>query len=68
MSKQKPISEQDIYVTSERDHSGNQSSDYRFNIWYYGEFLMNDLSPDDMKELIVCMQHALEATNSPASK
>ena len=68
MNKQKPISEQDIYVSSERDHSENQSSAYRYNIWFYGEYLMNDLSPDDMKELIVCMQHALDATNTSISK
>lgn len=68
MSKQKSITEQDIFVSSEQDHSGDRSSDYRFNIWYYGEYTMNDLSAEDMKELIICMQHALDATSSSTTK
>lgn len=60
MSKNLPITERDIYVISQRAYSDKESGKYLYNICYYGNIEMSALPEDDVREIIACLQHALD--------
>lgn len=59
MKKHQPITDQDIFVNSVRNHSDSESSEYIYSIWYYGNQEMDSLTADDARQIIACLQHAL---------
>lgn len=59
MKKEKNISNNDIYVSSERCHSANDSSEYLYNLWYEGSYVACEMSADEVREIIACLQNAL---------
>jgi len=60
MSKRINITKRDIYVSSERNHSDKETGDYRYNLYFYGNFAICEISADDAREIIACLQHALD--------
>ena len=61
MKKTQPINDQDIYVSSTRNHSDNESSEYTYSIFYYGNQEMDSLTEDDARQIIASLQQALTA-------
>lgn len=59
MKKQQPVTDQDIYVNSTRNHSDSESTEYVYSIFYYGNQEMDSLTADDARQIIACLQHAL---------
>lgn len=58
--KYKSISQKDIYVQAERLCTGTETSDYSYCLAYYGNYVMCSVSAEDVREIIACLQHALE--------
>jgi hypothetical protein len=68
MRKNLPITERDIYVTSERAYSDKESGEYLYNICYCGNIEMSAIPADDVREIIACLQYALEVNEKGGSK
>lgn len=62
MTKRIEIIDRDIYVSSERKHSDKETGEYRYNIYFYGNMELCEITSDDAREIIACLQYAL-ATN-----
>lgn len=60
MSKHIPITSREIFVTSSRHHSDKESGEYFYDISYCGNIEMEELTADDAREIIACLQHALD--------
>ncbi|WP_308759495.1 hypothetical protein [uncultured Bacteroides sp.] len=60
MSRAKSISQKDIYVQAERLCTGSETSEYRYCLAYYGNYVMCGISAEDAREIIACLQHALK--------
>jgi hypothetical protein len=60
MSKKAPITDRDIYVSSERKFSDKETGEYLYNVWFYGNQELSEISADDAREVIACLQHALD--------
>lgn len=56
----KLIKDSDIFVVSERAHNSTQSGQHLYALWAYGDQAVSDLTADDVKEIISCLQHALD--------
>lgn len=52
MSKRNPISDCDIFVSAERKFSEKEKSEYLYNIYYAGNYEMESLTADDVREII----------------
>lgn len=59
MSKHKKISEDGIFVTSQRSHSATNTDEYSYMLSYGGNYIACDMSADELREIISCMQNAL---------
>lgn len=59
MSKRSSVADCDIYVSAERKYSGTDKSPYLYNVFHDGEYEMESLTADEVRELIECLQHAL---------
>ena len=68
MKKQQPITDQDIYVSSTRNHSGSDSTEFVYAISYYGNLEMEYLTADDARQIIACLQHALNTNEQEGGK
>lgn len=68
MKKQQPITDQDIYVSSTRNHSGSDSTEFVYSISYYGNLEMEYLTADDARQIIACLQHALNTNEQEGGK
>ena len=68
MKKQQPITDQDIYVSSTRNHSGSDSTEFVYSISYYGNLEMEYLTADDASQIIACLQHALNTNEQEGGK
>lgn len=68
MKKEKSISNNNIYVTSERNHSTKSSSEYSYNLSYEGTYVLYEMSADEVREMIACLQYALSATEEGGEK
>lgn len=62
MKKNANVSSNGIHVISERDHSENDSSKYRYHLYYDGCIAIEEMSADEMRQIIACFQNALKAT------
>lgn len=60
MNKHKRISKNGIFVTSERDHSATNTGKYNYMLWYNGNYIVCDMSADELHEIIACVQNALK--------
>ena len=49
-----------LYVQAERLCTGTETSEYKYCLAYYGNFVMCDISAEDAREIISCLQHALD--------
>ncbi|WP_289124614.1 hypothetical protein [uncultured Bacteroides sp.] len=67
MRKNLPITERDIYVTSERAYSNKEAGEYLYNICYCGNIEMSAIPADDVREIIACLQHALDVNEKGGS-
>lgn len=56
----KLIKDSDIFVVSERAHNSTQSGQHLYALWTYGDEAFSGLTADDVKEIIVCLQRALD--------
>lgn len=56
------ISDIDIYAHAERLFSDKEVSAYRYCLAYRGNYVLCTLSADEVREIIACLQHALDAT------
>ncbi|MEG0647664.1 MAG: hypothetical protein RR471_10895 [Bacteroides sp.] len=68
MKKQQPITDQDIYVSCTRNHSDSESSECIYSIFYYGNQEMDSLTADEAKQIIDCLQHALNANEQKGAE
>lgn len=59
-SKKTDITERDIYVSSERNHSDRETGAFRYNIYFYGNIELSEITSDDAREIIACLQYALD--------
>lgn len=60
MSRSKSIGNNNIFVHASRKFSSNEESEYLYCVSYQGNFDMEDLTSEDVRELIACLQHALD--------
>ena len=60
MNRIKSITQKDIYVQAERLCTGTETSEYKSCLAYYGNFVMCDISAEDAREIISCLQRALD--------
>lgn len=60
MSKHKKIGEDGIFVTSQRSHSATNTDEYSYMLSYGGSYIAFDMSADELREIISCMQNALK--------
>lgn len=60
MSKHIDITDRDIYVSSERKHSDKETGEYRYNVYFYGNIELCEITADDAREIISCLQYALD--------
>ena len=68
MSKHKKISEDGIFVTSQRSHSATNTDEYSYMLSYGGNYIACDMSADELREIIACMQNALKANGEGGEK
>ena len=68
MSKHKKISEDGIFVTSQRSHSATNTDEYNYMLWYNGNYIACDMSADELHEIIACMQNALKVNEEGGEK
>lgn len=59
MKKNKEIGKRDVYVVTERMNTCHESGDFTYNIWFYGNAQLEGISADDAREIIACLQYAL---------
>nr|DAJ56300.1 MAG TPA: hypothetical protein [Caudoviricetes sp.] len=62
MSRNRSINQGGIFVQASRLVSNNQESEYVYNISHAGNFEMEELTSDEVRELITCLQRALIIT------
>ena len=68
MNKHKKISEDGIFVTSQRSHSATNTDEYSYMLSYGGNYIACDMSADELREIISCMQNALKANGEGGEK
>ena len=49
-----------IFVSSERSHSATSTGEYSYMLSYGGSYIACDMSADELREIISCMQNALK--------
>lgn len=59
MSKRSSVADCNIFVSAECKYSGTDKSSYLYNVYHDGEYEMESLTADEVRELIECLQHAL---------
>ncbi|WP_294617630.1 hypothetical protein [uncultured Bacteroides sp.] len=59
MSKRSSVADCNIFVSAECKYSGADKSPYLYNVSHDGEYEMESLTADEVRELIECLQHAL---------
>lgn len=62
------IANRDIYIESRRKHGDKNTTEYRYDINYYGNYEISDASAEDLEELIACAQNALKQTKEGGDK
>ena len=60
MSRTKNISDREIYVQAERKCSDTEAGDFNYWLFYHGNYELCSLSAEDAREIIACLQHALD--------
>ena len=60
--KRKSIQDSDIYVNVTFDCKDNEVSEYRYNLSYYGNYDLEDMTEQDVREIIDALTAALAAT------
>lgn len=60
MNRIKSIAQKDIYVQAERLCTGTETSESKYCLAYYGNYVMCDISAEDAREIIACLQQALD--------
>ena len=60
MRKNIPIDACDIYVSAERKFSDTDKSPYLYNVFHKGNYEMESLTADEVRELIACLKYALD--------
>lgn len=68
MNKKIDITERDIYVSSERKHSDKETGEYRYNVYFYGNIELCEITADDAREIIACLQYALAVNGEGGTK
>lgn len=68
MNKKIDIADRDIYVSSERKHSDKETGEYRYNIYFYGNIELCEITADDAREIIACLQYALAVNGEGGTK
>lgn len=68
MNKKIDISDRDIYVSSERKHSDKETGEYRYNVYFYGNIELCEITADDAREIIACLQYALAVNGEGGTK
>lgn len=66
--KRSPISECDIFVSAERKFSEKEKSEFLYNIYHAENYEMESLTADEVRELIACLQHALDTNEKGGTK
>lgn len=54
------ITDRDIYAHAERLYSDKEVSVYKYSLSYQGEYVLDDLSAEEVRDIISCLQHALD--------
>ena len=67
MSKNIPIADRDIYVSAERKFSDTDKSPYLYNVYHDGDYEMESLTADEVRDLIACLQYALDVNEKGGS-
>lgn len=60
--KRKSIQESDIYVNVTFDCKDNDVSEYRYNLSYYGNYDLEAMTEQDVREIIDALTAALAVT------
>lgn len=60
--KRKSIQDSDIYVNVTFDCKDNDVSEYRYNLSYYGNYDLEDMTEQDVREIIDALTAALAVT------
>lgn len=47
-------------VQSYRTNSDSAHTGYRYNLSYHGNFVIDEMTADEVREVIACLQYALE--------
>lgn len=68
MNKKIDITDRDIYVSSERKHSDKETGEYRYNVYFYGNIELCEITADDAREIIACLQYALAVNGEGGTK
>lgn len=60
MNDKKPtITKRSIYVSAERCFSDKEAGEFLYNLWYQDSYVLCSLSESDVRDIIACMQNAL---------
>ena len=68
MSKHKKISEDGIFVTSHAHQPATNAAVWTYMLSYGGNYIACDMSADELREIISCMQNAPKANGEGGEK
>ena len=57
--KKLAITKRSIYISAERCFSEKEVSEFLYNLWYQDSYVLCSLSESDVRDIIACMQNAL---------
>lgn len=58
----KPKIKNNTYVVTERAYDSSASSEYNYSLWVGGNQTFYEVSADEVREIIACLQNALNNT------
>lgn len=68
MGKKSGINERDIYVRSGRNHSDKENDEFVYDLCFHGDMMLCSVSADDAREIVACLQNALESNGKGGAK
>lgn len=54
------ISDKGIYAQADRLYSDKEASEYRYSLVYQGNTELEEMTAEEVREVIACLQHALD--------
>lgn len=58
----------DIYAISERNYTDKEVDQFFYSIFFYGNIVLGGMTSDDVREVINCLQNALDVNEKGGQK